>query len=221
MNIAGERVNSMNQIKNSQISAQSLRQLRRMASRRAHSVEEADDLVQDVLIAALETGRDCDGPQFFAWASGVLKHRALFLARSAGRRRRRDANFAMDVVEAALPTSARSLPRAFVESLPLAVRTVAWLVNVGLGRAEIAVVLGISDLALRQRISVLRKAWKMSRAHHDFIEPPRWARPPCGLLRRSLKTTIAKLPSGRAAIADPDGHGIFLKVAHDLPVRGN
>jgi len=198
-----------------EISAQGLRQLRRMASRRARTADEADDLVQDTLVAALETGRNCDSAQFFAWASAVLKRRALFVARTAGRRRRRDTHFAMEAAEMTQPASERRLPRQFIDSLPPAVRTIALLVNAGLGRDEIVSVLRISDLALRQRISSLRKAWKLSGAEDGF-EPLQRARPPCGLLRRYLKTTLVKLPSARAAIVDPDGHSIFLKVAHNF-----
>lgn len=206
-----------------EISVQSLRQLRRMASRRARTSDEADDLVQDTVVAALEAGRECDGPQFFPWASAVLKRRAMFLARTAGRRRRRESNFAREsAVDAALPSaSAPRFPRQFIDSLPPATRTIALLVNAGLGRAEISIALGISDLALRQRISSLRKAWRQSDVDRDFAEPALRARPPCGLLRRSLKATLVKLPSARIAVADPDGHNIFLKVAHTSPARGN
>jgi RNA polymerase sigma factor (sigma-70 family) len=205
------------------ISVQSLRQLRRMASRRARTPDEADDLVQDTLIAALEAGRECDGPQFFPWASAVLTRRAMFLARTAGRRRRRETNFAMEAAaDAALPSvPERRLPRQFIDTLPPSVRTIALLVNAGLGRAEISGVLGISDLALRQRISYLRKAWRRSGGQFEFSEPSLRSHMPCGLLRRSLKATLVKLPSARFAIADSDGHPIFLGIAHTSPARGN
>lgn len=206
-----------------EISTQSLRQLRRIASRRARTPDEADDLVQDTLVAALEAGRECDGPQFFPWASAVLTRRAMFLARTAGRRRRRETNFAMEAaVDAALPSaSERRIPRQFIDTLPPSVRTIALLVNAGLGRAEISAVLGISDLALRQRISYLRKAWRRSGRKFELSEPPTRSRTPCGLLRRSLKTTLVKLPSARFAVADPDGHEIYIGVAHTSAARGN
>jgi DNA-directed RNA polymerase specialized sigma24 family protein len=209
------------EVTEARISALGLRRLRRMASRRARTADEADDLVQDTLAAALEEGRDIDGPRFFAWASGVLKRRALFLARTAVRRRRRDTNFAVEAaVEAAQPFAPeRRLPRQFTDSLPASVRTIALLVNAGLSRAEIASVLGISDLALRQRISWLRRAWRRSGAHPDFAEPQQLL--PCGLARRSLKATLVRLPAARSAVADPDGHEIYLSVAHNSRARGN
>lgn len=209
-------------LRTGEISAQSLRQLRRMAGRWARTVDEADDLVQDTLIAALEVGRDFDSPQFFAWASAVLKRRALFVARTAGRRRRRDMNFAMDAADSVMSVAReRRLPRRFIDSLPPSVRTIALLINAGLGREEIASALGISDLALRQRISSLRKAWKLFDADTDFDEPPFRAQQPCGLRRRSLKTMLVQLPSAQFAIADPDGHKIFLGIAHNSSARGN
>jgi hypothetical protein len=118
-------------------------------------------------------------------------------ARTAGRRRRRDASFAEEAaVEAAEPLASEPrLPRRFIDSLPTSVRTIALLINAGLGRAEIASVLGISDLALRQRISCLRKAWRASGGDPDYAEPLQ--RLPCGLLRRSLKTTLVRLPAAR------------------------
>lgn len=209
-------------MKKGELSNQGWRRLRRMATRVAYSVDEADDLVQDTLVAALEAGRDCDGAQFFAWASAVLNRRALFVARTTARRRRRDAHFAKEATEAlAASAPERRLPRRFVDSLPPSARSIAFLVNAGLGRSEISSVLGISDLALRQRISYLRKTWRLSGAQDDFYEPPLRARLPCGILRRSLKATLVRLPSARAAIVDPDGHAIFLSVAHNSAARGN
>ncbi len=196
-----------------------LRPLYALAARRAFTPDEADDLVQDVLLAALEQGRALDDPRFPAWASGVLRRRALFLARTAGRRRRREADYAAE--SAPPPAREWKLPRQFVESLPSSLQAIALLANAGLGRAEIANLLRISDTALRQRISGLRRAWK-----HAGIAPE------CaeivirqssnGPRRRALKTSLGKLPDGRLAVADPDGHPIFFTgSAHNRPGRGN
>jgi RNA polymerase sigma-70 factor (ECF subfamily) len=165
--------------------------------------------VQDTFIAALESGRDCECPQFLSWAAAVLTRRALFLARTAGRRRRRETAFALESAQADFDAREPRLPSDFIDALPRSLRTIGLLVNAGLGRAEIVSVLGISELALRQRISGLRKAWSRAGAQVEFSVPPR-SRPPCGLLRRSLKRTLARLPIQRFAVVDPDGHGIFL-----------
>jgi RNA polymerase sigma factor (sigma-70 family) len=201
-------------------SASCLRMLHAMAERRAATPDEADDLVQDVLVAALEQQRVCDDPRFPAWASGVIRRRALFLARTAGRRRRREADYAADSAPA--PVQERKLPRQFVQSLPPSLQTVALLANAGLGRAEIAHLLRISDTALRQRISGLRRAWKRAGFAADHLEIAPRQGSPDGPRRRALKTSLVKLPDGRLAVADPDGHPLFLSGrAHKPDPRGN
>jgi RNA polymerase sigma-70 factor (ECF subfamily) len=198
---------------------QALRRLHRLARRLARASEEADDLVQDALLAAIEQKRDWDDGGFLAWTSGVIRHRALFLARTAGRRRRRDIS---NVVEAdAPPPPSARLPRPFIDSLPPSLQSIALLGNAGLGRAEIAHVLGVPDTALRKRVSDLRRAWRESGDDADLSPPGPPHRPPCGLLRRSLKTALREVPAARFAMADPDGHQIFFGAAHNRPPHGN
>lgn len=203
----------------SAVKASCLRMLYTMAVPAAFTPDDADDLVQDVLLAALQQGRALDDPQFPAWASGVIRRRTLFLARTAGRRRRREADYVADSARA--PAFDRKLPRQFVESLPSSLQTVALLANAGLGRTEIAYLLRISDAALRQRISGLRRAWKRAGTVADLEEIV--VRPSAnGPRRRTLKTSLAKLPGARLAVTDPAGHQIFLtSSAHKRPDRGN
>jgi hypothetical protein len=160
-------------------------------------------------------------PRFLAWASGVLRHRALFLARTAGRRRHRETDYhAAEYARSA--AGERKLPRQFVESLPPSLQIIARLANAGLGRAEIGSLLDISDTALRQRISGLRQAWKQAGVAPELREIGPQNALPGGLLRRALKTSLRKLPGGRLAIADPDGHPIFFSgTAHKPPAVGN
>lgn len=203
------------------ITAPSIDALRRMALRYADSPDEADDLVQDMLLAALEQQRDRDGAGFLAWARGVFRRRALFLARTEGRRRRREASYAAEVDAATSRETSRKLPRRFIDTLPPALRTVALLASIGLGRAEIARLLGITDTALRQRISKLRRAWRESGGTPEISEIPRGYPPLCGPRRRSLKAGLARLPGARFAVLDPDGHSVYFGAAHNSPVRGN
>lgn len=206
-------------MRENEFKASCLHMLYTMAAPAAFTPDEADDLVQDVLLAALAQGRALDDPQFPAWASGVLRRRTLFLARTAGRRRRREADYAAE--SAPPPARDLKLPRQFVESLPSSLQTVAVLANAGLGRAEIAGLLRISDTALRQRISGLRRAWKRAGIAADLEEIV--IRPSSnGPRRRALKTSLRKLPGGHLAVADPSGHQIFLtRSAHKRPGRGN
>ncbi|TXH68400.1 MAG: sigma-70 family RNA polymerase sigma factor [Lysobacteraceae bacterium] len=71
------------------------RRLRAQARRHARRAQEVDDLVQEVLLIALEQGRE--RLEDDAWLAGVLRHRAAMQARSAVRRRRRETMAAMDV----------------------------------------------------------------------------------------------------------------------------
>jgi len=201
------------------ISALSIDALRRMARRHADTPDEADDLVQDMLLAALEQRRAWDDAGLQAWAHGVFRRRAAFIARTESRRRRREATYA---TEGAPPAdSIRVLPREFVDALPPSLRTIALLANIGLGRPEIASLLGIADTALRQRISGLRRAWRSAGGAPDVTELPRGYLPPCGRRRRSLKAGLARIPGGRFAVADPDGHPVVFGTAHIPPARGN
>lgn len=201
------------------ISASSIIALRRMALRYADSPDEADDLVQDMLLAAIEQQRVRDGAGFQAWASGVFRRRAMFIARTEGRRRRREGSYAADAAPSR--DSSRILPRRFIDTLPPSLQTVALLASVGLGRAEIASLLGITDTALRQRISGVRRAWRNSGESPEIAELPRGYPLRSALRRRSLKDGLVRLPSARFAIADPDGHSLYFGAAHISTVCGN
>ena len=73
------------------------RALRAQARRLVRRAEEADDLVQDALLAALEAGRS-DPP----WLAGVLRKQSAMTARSAIRRRRREASAGVETAAAEL-----------------------------------------------------------------------------------------------------------------------
>ncbi len=73
--------------------------LHAQARRLARRPDEADDLLQSALLAALESGRtDLASPETRRWLSGVLRNRATFDARSAGRRRKRETVWSEDVL---------------------------------------------------------------------------------------------------------------------------
>lgn len=190
-----------------------------LAAQRGFTGDDADDLVQDVLVAALEQGRAMEDASFPRWAAGVLRRRALFVARTAGRRRRREAAYAAD--DPSDNASSARLPRSFIDALSPSLKSIALLANAGLGRAEIASLLRISDAALRQRISGLRRAWRQAGLTAEISEkailPPH-----DGPRRRILKSGLTRLPDARFAISDPDGHAIFVSdSAHKRGNRGN
>lgn len=202
------------------ITATTLESLRRIALRYAETPDDADDLVQDMLVAALVQRRVPSDDGFLAWARGVFRRRALFVARTEGRRRRREALYVADA-DTSSSAAIRKLPREFIDTLSPSLKTVALLANVGLGRAEIAGLLGIADTALRQRISNLRRAWREFGGTPEVGEIPRGYPSLRGHRRRSVKADLVRIPGARFAVADPDGHAIVFGVAHESAADGN
>ena len=197
------------------------------ARRHTRRAVDADDLVQDALLIALEQGRS-DDP---AWLAGVIRNQAAMQARSAIRRRRREAVVADEDVapphEAAPPS-----PGALLERLPPAARRVAVLALHGLNAEEIRWVLGISAAAFRQRLTSIRKAMgalpPSQRAEALALayvrDPARTVDLEFGLVRRALKAALG----GTDGIGthDADGHLIVLRAAvpgcaHTSPRGGN
>ena len=180
-----------------------LHALARRASRRP---DEADDLLQTALLAALETGRtDLASPETRRWLAGVIRNRAAFDARSSVRRRRRETGWSADFLPRAEHGGGGS-PRSgetegAIASLPPALRVTALLALSGHTRREIGWLLNLSDTALRQRISQLKRAL-------DAIPAP--DADPTGALafgriRRALLGPMRR-PEAFLASHDPDGH---------------
>lgn len=200
------------------------RRLRAQALRLVRRANEAEDLVQDVLLAALEAGRS-DLP----WLSGVLRNQAALAARSAIRRRRREAQSAAEVSnveqEADEPAPAS---RAWLATLSPAARRVAVLALHGLSADEIRWILRIEPTAFRQRLTRIRKALgelpperrAESLALAYVREPARSVDLQFGLVRRALK---AALRAGEGlGTHDADGHLLVIRAgAHDSGKRGN
>ena len=213
------------------------RRLRSEARRIARNAQDADNLVQDALLVALENGRD--GHDDLAWLSGVLRNRAAMQARSAIRQRRRETVAVMDDIA---PDSERepkyrhesvqSSATALLERLPPAARRVAVLALHGLNADEIRWILGLSATAFRQRLTSIRKTMgalpPSQRAEALALayvrDPARTVDLQFGLIRRAL---IAAL-RGTAGIGthDADGHLIVVRAvsrgdAHSSSSSGN
>lgn len=176
----------------------------RAARRRSRLADEAGDLLQTALLAAIEAQRgDMTRADNRRWLGGVLRNRALHEARSAVRRRQRESAYGLGRQdEEAAPASE---PETFVTTLPPALRTTALLALTGHTKSEIAWLLGLSDPALRKRISEIRRRWRQS-GHHA---PPGFGDPrgslSFGLVRRAL---IGRVQDADVVFAthDPDGH---------------
>lgn len=209
------------------------RHLRAEARRVARKAQDADDLVQEALLIALENGRD--GHDDLAWLSGVLRNRAAMQARSAIRRRRRETAVAMNEL---LPESEHgpkdhhdpgpSSAAALLERLPPAARRVAVLALHGLNADEIRWILGLSATAFRQRLTSIRKAIGVlppsQRAEALALayvrDPTRTVELQFGLIRRTLKAALHGQPG--IGTHDADGHLLILRGrAHTSALGGN
>ncbi|HKO94003.1 MAG TPA: sigma factor [Polyangiaceae bacterium] len=202
----------------SEVCQTAYRELLRMARRFAGSDDEAGDLVQDAVLIALARGfHDWSEPGRRGWLRGVVRKRAAFVVRGQQRRRRRE-----QLPDGASRTVAhRWVWQAdFLASLPRSLRAVATLASADLCAAEIRWLLGLSDTALRQRLTALR------RAVGTGGEPPTQPAPEPQLSfagPRALLLAGLRRQHGRVvATHDPDGHVIFLRMApHKMGQGGN
>jgi DNA-directed RNA polymerase specialized sigma24 family protein len=209
------------------IDAALLQRLRRQARRLGARPDDAEDLLQATLLAALEGGRS-DLP----WLAGVMVRQHALAARSAVRRRRRE-DRAVDW-NAADAGPAIPVPGAVLRALPTAARRVAVLALHGLDGAEIRCLLGLSAPAFRQRLSTIRRCLRRlppglqaeACALASAGERPR-SNPhlPAGLLRRSLVRALARGPGRGSKPAlgthDDDGHLLLFRCDHVSVPGGN
>ncbi|WP_310540389.1 sigma factor, partial [Phenylobacterium sp.] len=138
--------------------------LHAQARRHARRPDEADDLLQAALLAALESGRtDLAAAETRRWIVGVIRNRAAFDARTSARRKRRDSAWSdMHGMEPAHPeqrsqeaSGEKRTGEATLPTLSPSLRLTALLALSGHTRQEIGWLLNLSDTALRQRISQL------------------------------------------------------------------
>lgn len=181
------------------------RRLLAYAHRCTLRADEAEDLVHDAVIAALAAGRaetDAD----MAFVCGIIRNQARQRARSAVRRRRREGLWLIGQGAEARGDGAD--PADVLAGLSPALKPVAALVLSGHNRREIAYLLSLSDVALRQRLAAL-KSVPMQRG---LVRPEDMAGLSLdlayGRIRDALLSALLR-HGGTFACHDPDGH-IFL-----------
>lgn len=187
------------------------------ARRRVRHPPEAEDLLQDALLIALEAGRgDLTRADNRRWFAGVVRNRALLDARGAARRRRREAEFQGAAPRPLLSGPPLSGPpsRRLVLDLPPALRTTALLALTGHTRTEIAWLLHVSDVGLRKRISEIRRRWKGGDAVPDMAALR--GDLPFGLMRRAL---LGRVRDRGAALGSHDPDGNLFVVSSRFPMR--
>src|SRR5688572_17606574 len=169
------------------------RDLLRLARRHALAGE-AEDIVQDTLVAAVGADLDPSDPSALPWLRGTVRRRAAFIARTAARRRRREHSWAWFQPATADIGAETPFPRPLL-ALPAAQRSVLALALSGHHRREIAHALGIQDAALRQRIAALRRSLRSL-----GVEMPEGrmlaGHPDRGKLRASFLQLIGHRPGG-------------------------
>lgn len=190
------------------------------ARRFVRSEDDARDLVQDVLEIALSRGvDDWTAPERRAWLRGVVRKRAAFIVRGQARRRRREQLVAGSMPGAFDSRAWRWQPH-FLASLPRSLRSVATLASADLCAAEVRWLLQLTDTALRQRLSALRRVLKS----HDAPPTVPAAEPPRSFgAQRAQVLSLLRRRGGRAvATHDPDGHVLFLRIdPHKVGSGGN
>jgi RNA polymerase sigma-70 factor (ECF subfamily) len=189
------------------------RALRGQARRLTQHADEAEDLVQDTLLAALQAGRSD-----VEWLAGTLRRQAAMQVRSAVRRRRREADGVPVDQDDAPPENAAdgALTGALLNRLPPAARRVATLALHGLNADEVRWILGITDAAFRQRLTSIRKtlgrqpgAPIMDMAGKRADSAMRGNELKFGLIRRALKAALQQ--NSGLGTHDADGHLIVLR----------
>lgn len=179
-----------------------------LARRHARRSDEAEDIVQEVLIAAVQAGRD-DFTQLAdrRWMAGAIRKRAAFDARSAARRREREARWQLERSGGAIAGRGRGVgrhPRRSAQK-PAGCRGSGAR---GTFAAEIAYLLDLSDAALRQRV----RALKLALGKKGVAMPAEMVGLNLDLAYGAIRQALApalKRHGGAFATHDPDGH-IFL-----------
>lgn len=203
------------------------RDLLRAARRLSRRPDEAEDLLQATLLVAVEAGRATATRENQRWMAGVLRHQAALAARGAIRARHRET--AWQRCQAPAETGAQSDPsqRVAIGQLPRSLRIVLLLALSGHTRGEIRHLLGLSDQALRQRVSQLRRCWAQlvasgvvtsgeveASTQHSAHGPL-----PYGTVRSALLPMVRRV-GPELATHDPDGH-LFAIGAHKTWTVGN
>lgn len=129
--------------------------LRLLAHARRHAgAADAEDVLQEALIAAVRDGRDdLADTGNLSWLRGVIRNKAKMSRRGTWRARRRDSEWQADRPRPETP----SAEAAVLPALPPALRVVALLALTGHSRHEIAYLLHLTDAALRQRVVALKR----------------------------------------------------------------
>lgn len=187
------------------------------ANKIAVHTDEAEDLLQTALLAAIEADRsDMSNIANRKWLVGVIRNQSAFYARSAVRRKKREAS--TSYLNNSLVESTSTVPtRNFVNTLPSRLKITALLALTGHTKTEISWLLKVSDSALRQRIVQIKRRWGEFDGDHVSELNSLKGELDFGRIRQSL----LKMPfrsSETLASHDPDGH-LFMATSQNHSLR--
>lgn len=191
-------------------------QLRAIARREGRDAGAAEDMVQEAFLAAVLAGRtDFDAADTARWLTGTVRNQARMAARGAVRRRHRETSW--QAQSAPVTGKAESSETAtLLADLPASLKAVAALTLSGHNRREIAWLLGLSDVTLRQRITALkRRVVQAGLALPDDL-PGLSLDLAYGRIRDALLPSLLR-HGGMLASHDPDGH-LFIVARSQKPV---
>lgn len=196
----------------------------RLAAASSRSAQHARDLAHAVLLDAIERGAiELEAAERPAWLRGALRRHAAFEARTAARRRSREARWQSALEQGAADRSPWRFSPELLARLSPALRALAALAAADLDPREIRSVLRLTDTAFRKRLSELRRAVQKAEAAGIAIacKPP--AAYALGAARAELLASLRPHPSWAIASHDPDGHPlIFSRLeAHERAPLGN
>lgn len=190
--------------------------MRRLA-RQIGRAADADDLLQDALIEAIRHDRvDLSRADNRAWLIGVMRNKAKMAARGQMRRLGRDGRWLTDSPqpEETTPTNVADV----LDGLPPSLRSVAALALAGQTRREIAYLLALTDTALRQRLSALRRELGSRGVAMPAGLPGLGGTLDYGRIRDALLPMLLR-QGGMIAAHDPDGHLFVIRGSQNRAPR--
>ncbi|RUO34819.1 RNA polymerase sigma factor [Aliidiomarina soli] len=193
-------------------------QLCSLARHIMNDVSEAEDVVQDAYVAAFLSDRlDFDAVETRKWLVGTVRNKARMALRGAVRRRSRESQWQMEPSNLSLDDQ-QDISQLLYTLTP-ALKAVAALVLSGHTRKEIAYLLNLTDVALRQRVQDL----KCRITTTDIVMPSELIglnkEVDYGCIRSALLSKLLH-QDGVLASHDPDGH-LFVIRTHKTESGGN